>query len=386
MTWKIPFFDLQLEEEEKAAVRAVLDDNWLTSGPRVQAFEADFARAWGIPADQAVAVTNCTAALHLALAALGVGPGDEVICPSLTFVATANTARYLGARPVFADVISEDDWTIDPDDVAAKITPGTKAIMVVHYGGHACDMARLTDLAEAHGLAIVEDACHGPLGRSQGRMLGLIGEVGCFSFFGNKNLTTGEGGMLVTRDPEIAERVRVMRSHGMTKTSFERYQGGGFGYDVTALGYNYRMDEMRAALGIEQLKKLPDFNRARLERVAHYRRCLGEANTSCLTVPFSDRQDDPGCHLFPILLADGGKDRDAVMADLARDGIQTSIHYRPVHTLSAYADDGSALPVTERIAPRILSLPLFPGLRARDVEHISDRLRKSIASGERQAR
>ena len=262
MNWDVPFFDLRFGDEEKQSVVAVIEDNWLTTGPRITAFEDNFAKAMNCPDIQAVAVTNCTAALHLAVEALGIGPGDEVIVPSLTFVATANAVRYAGATPVFADVVSPEDWTIDPDDIAARITPATKAVIVMHYGGYPCQMDRILALAKDHNLRIIEDACHGPLATWQGRSLGTIGDIGCFSFFSNKNMSTGEGGMIVTRDEALAQSMRLMRSHSMTKPSYERFKGHAFDYDVVGLGYNYRMDELRAALGIVQLGKLPEMNKA----------------------------------------------------------------------------------------------------------------------------
>ena len=196
---------------------------WLSMGGETAAFEADFAALTG--AAHALAVTNCTAALHLAGMALGWGPGDEVIVPSLTFVATANAVRYTGATPVFADIRSEDDLSLSPDDVAARITPRTRAIVVVHYGGYAADMPALLAVAERHGLDVVEDVAHAPGGSLDGRALGTWGRIGCFSFFANKNMTTGEGGMLTTDDDGLAERLRLLRSHGMTTLTWDRHRG-----------------------------------------------------------------------------------------------------------------------------------------------------------------
>ena len=247
MTWQVPYFDLRLGDEEKQAVMEVLDSNWLTAGPRTEQFEKDFAGALDIEATSAIAVTNCTAALHLAVVALGIGPDDEVICPSLTFVATANAIRYAGATPVFADICSTSDWTMDPDDIERKITPRTRAIIVVHYGGYACNMDRVMEIAERHGLKVIEDAAHALVSEWYGRKLGTIGDAGCFSFFSNKNMTTGEGGMIVTPHPEVADRMRVMRSHGMTKSSYDRFKSHVFGYDVTELGFNFRIDEIRSS-------------------------------------------------------------------------------------------------------------------------------------------
>ncbi|MNK65810.1 UDP-4-amino-4-deoxy-L-arabinose--oxoglutarate aminotransferase [compost metagenome] len=382
-TWGIPYFELQLGAEEQAAALSVIESNWLTMGPKIAEFETSFAAALEIEGSlerplQAIAVANCTVALHLALAALEIGPGDEVICPSLTFVATANAIRYVGAQPVFADICSEDEWNLDPRDVEAKITPRTKAILVMHYGGYPCRMKALGELAKKHGLRIVEDTSHGPLAESEGRMLGTIGDVGCFSFFSNKNMTTGEGGMVVTRDPELAQTLRAMRAHGMTASSYERFKGHAFGYDVTLLGFNFRMDEIRAAIGVEQLKKLPVTNERRKDLVTCYHRHVAQQVPS-LVVPFRGWSGRFGYHIFPLLLP-RNVERGAVMAALAEHGIQTSIHYRPVHTFSAYQDVRAEVPVTNAIAPRILSLPLFPTLTEDKIERVVMSLKSCLES------
>lgn len=379
MNWKVPYFDLELGEDEKAAISNVVEDQWLTGGPRVQAFESHFAALWSIPADQAIAVTNCTAALHLALLSLDIGLGDEVVCPSLTFVATANAIKYTGAEPIFVDICSEEDWTMDPADVEAKITAKTKAIMVMHYGGYPCDMSKILEIANKNDLAIVEDACHGPLNTWNGQLLGLVGDVGCFSFYSNKNMTTGEGGMIVTNRKNIATRSRSMRSHGMTTDTHQRYQGHAFGYDVIELGYNYRMDELRAALGIVQLAKLAENNSARADVATRYKEIFGSGNNLGLGIPFGNRDHTEAVHVFPVLLPRGGKTREDVMAELAARGIQTSIHYRPVHSLSIYQHLDSRLPVTDNISSSILSLPLYPHLSEEDCGYVVQSLRDVIS-------
>jgi len=375
-TWAVPYFDLVLGDLEREAVLGVIEDGWLSMGPRIGRFERAFAEAHELPSEGAVAVSNCTVALHLALAALGVGPGDEVIVPALTFVADANAVVQCGARPIFADVVSDDDWTLDPDDVAAKVTPRTKAVIAVHYAGYPCRMEALQELCSARGLALVEDAAHAPLSRDdEGRMLGTVGDVGCFSFFSNKNMTTGEGGMVVSRDPELVEKVRSLRSHGMTSSSYQRFRGHAFAYDVVDPGFNYRMDEMRAALGLVQLAKLPGAQAARRRHVLRYRALVGERLPG-LGVPFAGREGEHGYHVFPVLLPQG-TDREAVMRAMAQLGVQTSIHYRPIHTFSAY--EGTAeLPVTDAIAPRILSLPLFPTMGPAQLEFVVDALAQAL--------
>lgn len=379
MNWKVPYFELKLGDEEKQAVLEVLESNWLTMGPKIGAFESGFADALGGGDLQAIAVSNCTVALHLALASLGIGQGDEVICPSLTFVATANAVRYTGAQPVFADITSETDWNIVPEAIATLITPRTKAILVVHYGGYPCQMDAIMTLAEAHGLKVVEDNSHGPLAELKSQKLGTIGDIGCFSFFSNKNMTTGEGGMVVTRDPHLADQLRIMRSHGMTSSSYERFKGHAFGYDVVSLGFNFRMDEIRAAIGLEQLKKLPAANARRKELVQVYHAAIAERLPQ-VVIPFRGRDGIFGYHIVPILLPSQVR-RDEVMRALAERGIQTSIHYRPIHTFTAYADVTANLPQTDAIALRILSLPLYPTLERAQIEYVVDSLMASLEQG-----
>ena len=317
MDWKIPLADLDINQEEEAALLAVLRRRWLTMGAETEAFEAEFAAFTA--AEHAVAVTNCTVALHLACLVLDLGPGDEVILPSLTFVATANAVRYTGATVVFADVISEQDFSISPQDIEAKISPRTKAIIVVHYAGYACDMPRILALAEKHDLAVIEDVAHAPGASLNGRRLGTWGEVGCFSFFSNKNMTTGEGGMLTTNDAQIAARLRLLRSHGMTTLTWDRHKGHAWSYDVVAPGYNYRLDEMRAALGRVQLRKLPANNARRQELSDCYEELLSQMAPE-ITVPFSQHPGQSAYHIRPILLP-AHIDRETFMANLKQSGI-----------------------------------------------------------------
>ena len=251
----IPLFDLNFGSEEESAVIEVLRSKWISMGPKTKEFEDNYARLH--QSTYAVAVTNRTAALHLALRICGVGPGDEVIVPSLTFVATASSVRMVGAIPVFADVTSLDDWTICPKDVEKNITSKTKAIIPMHFGGHGADMLRLCTLAERNNLKIIEDACHAPLGKRDGQYLGTFGDFASYSFYSNKNMATGEGGMLLTQNKEYDKRARLLRAHGMTATAYDREQGKEF-YDVVDWGYNYRIDDIRAAIGIAQLAKLEE--------------------------------------------------------------------------------------------------------------------------------
>jgi len=376
MNWKVPFFDLVLGNEEKLAVLNVMESNWLTAGPRIAEFETNFSAALD-GETQAVAVSSATAALHLSLLALGVGPGDEVIVPSLTFVACANAIRYVGATPVFADVTSELDWNVSPSDVEAKITPRTRAIMVVHFAGYACDMDQFVALTKKHSLLLVEDCSHAPLGTWNGKALGTFGDTGCFSFFSNKNMTTGEGGMVISRNPQLIERFRILRSHGITASTYQRFKGHAYGYDVAELGYNYRLDEIRAAIGIEQLRKLPAFNAQRKERVERYRRLIAEKLPQ-VRVPFAGQNDGSSYHIFPVLLPGDEEVRNNALRGMADRGVQCSMHYRPIHMFSAYQGVIANVPVTDRIALSILTLPLFPSITDAQMDMVVEGLQACL--------
>jgi dTDP-4-amino-4,6-dideoxygalactose transaminase len=359
MDWKVPLSDVILGTEEARAIQQVLDSGWLSMGAVTQEFEREFATFTG--AKHTLAVTNATAALHLACQGLGLGPGDEVIVPSLTFVASANSIRYTGATPVFADIVSENDLTISPHAIEKAITSKTKAIMVMHYAGYACDMSRIMALAKQHNLYVIEDAAHAVGSFLENRHLGTWGDAGCFSFFPNKNMTTGEGGMLVTNDDHLAERVRILRSHGMTSLTWDRHQGHAWSYDVVDLGYNYRIDEIRSALGRAQLSKLEANNARRRQLVALYAQLLQEEVLE-VRIPFENHNGISACHIMPVLLPRDA-DRMRFMEKMKEHGIQTSIHYPPIHTFSAYKavpSGAQPLTITEEVASREITLPLFP--------------------------
>ena len=358
MEWRVPLADVRLGPEEESAVLDVLRSGWLTMGGVTQAFEQEFAAFVG--AKHAFAVTNATAALHLACMAVGLGEGDEVIVPSLTFVATANAVRYTGANVVFADIESEDWLCICPRSIEEKINERTRAIVVMHYAGFACDMPEILRVAKKYHLAVIEDAAHAVGASLDGKPLGTWGDVGCYSFFGNKNMTTAEGGVLVTDDDRLADKVRILRSHGMTTLTWDRHQGHASTYDVVDLGYNYRIDEIRAALGREQLKKLPAGNVRREVLVERYREELAE-RLPALGLPFSEKRGLSSQHIFPVLLPEGA-DRQSFREALKADGIQTSFHYPPVHHFRIYRREGEELWMTENAARRQVTLPLFPGM------------------------
>lgn len=366
--WRVALADVSISDDDRAAVMAVLDSGWLSMGPVTAQFEEDLGAALGT--EHALAVTNGTAALHLAAAALGLGPGDEVICPSLTFVASAAAMRQTGATVKLADVISTDDFTLDPDEVTRLLSPRTKAIVVMHYGGYPSSMADIMRLADEHGLFVIEDAAHAPGATLDGTSLGTIGDAGCFSFFPNKNLTTGEGGAVVFRATEHSDRARLLRSHAMTTLTWDRHRGHATSYDVLDVGFNYRIDEIRAALGVSQLRRLPEFTEAR-RLIAHQYRARLSSHAG-LDVPFPTPRGEPSYHLAPIL-ARSLEARDAIREMLRIERVQTSVHYPPIHRFSSYLGAGP-LPVTEEVADRVLTLPLHPGLTPEDVDGVCDLL------------
>jgi dTDP-4-amino-4,6-dideoxygalactose transaminase len=378
MNWRIPLSDIDFDSQEEQAVLDVIQSRWLTMGAVTEQFEQEFATT--LRAKHAIAVTNATAALHLACIATGFGAGDEVILPSLTFVATANAVRYTGATPVFADIEGEHSLNISPRAIEACITRRTRAILVVHYGGYACDMPAILALAQRHGLAVIEDAAHAVGSQLKGCMLGAWGSMGCFSFFSNKNMTTGEGGMLVTDDDYLADKLRILRSHGMTSLTWDRHKGHAWSYDVVDLGYNYRIDEIRSALGRVQLNKLEYNNEIRRQRTRLYHEMLNELCPS-VGVPFQEHPGTSACHLLPVLLPQGTL-REAVMERMKSRGVQTSIHYPPIHQFSAYRELPSPaaqdLKVTENVAARQVTLPLYPAMTESDVTYVVEALRDAL--------
>lgn len=371
MSYKIPLFKLNFNEEEQKAVVETLQSEWISTGPKCVALENLFASMVG--ARHAVSLSNCTVALHIAMKLLDIGEGDEVICPSLTFVATANAIRYVNAIPVFADINGADDITMNPDDIRQKITPRTKAIVVMHFAGFPCRMDQIMQIAEEHNLKVIEDACHGPLSEYNGKKLGTIGHVGCFSFFSNKNISTGEGGMLVTNDESLAKKAKLLRSHGMTTMSYQRASGHATEYDVVELGYNYRMDDIHASIGIVQLNKLQADLDKRVQVRKRYVELLG--NHPNLTIPFASATGFVSNYIFPIVLNSMGKDyRDQFRTSLHEKGIQTSVHYPAVHRFSIYKPFATRLPVTEMVTDNEITLPMFGSLKDSDIEFIAQQV------------
>ena len=379
--WRVSLTDIDLGEAEAEAAAAVIRARWLTMGPRTKQFESQFAQmhtGTNGQAPHAIAVTNCTAALHLAYAALNIGPGDEVIMPALTFVATANMAVACGARPVFADVVSETEPTIDPAHIKALITPKTRAIAVVHYAGYACRMDEILAIAARHDLPVIEDAAHAPGVPYKDGFLGTLGAVGCFSFFSNKNMTTGEGGMILSHDEELAAAMSLMRSHGMNSGTWKRHGERPQGYDVMRAGFNYRTDEMRSAIGSVQLAKLWDGNARRAQISARYRANLADYDGA--KVAFESYDGASSHHITPLLVDDSAR-RGAVVEALTQARIQTSHHYIPTHLFefyrSEYGYDEGALPRTEAFSAREITLPMYPTLPLEEVDFICDVIQRS---------
>lgn len=380
MNWRVPLADIDFGEAEEEAVREVIRSRWLSMGEVTKGFEQDLAAFIG--AKHTVAVTNATAALHLACLAAGIGPGDEVIVPSLTFVATANAVRYTGAMPVFADIESLDWLNISPASIESRVTEKTRAILVVHYAGFSCDMPAIMEIARRYNLVVLEDSAHAIGSILDDRALGTWGAIGCFSFFSNKNMTTGEGGMLATNDDALADRLRILRSHGMTSLSWDRHKGHAWSYDVVDLGYNYRIDEMRAALGRVQLGKLPFNNQRRQQLTALYRELLTELVPQ-VQMPFAEGRGTSCYHILPILLPPG-MDRIRFMEGLKSHGVQTSIHYPPVHQFQIYQDDwqrrGRLLPLTEQAAAREVTLPLYPTMRDEQANWVVQAVKETLGA------
>jgi len=354
----IPVFDLQVTPEDLDAVAETLRSGWLTMGPRTLEFEAEFARSIG--STYAVAVSSCTAALHLAYLAAGIGHGDEVIVPSYTMAATAAAVIYAGGTPVFADIVSLEEPVIDVARVRELITPRTRAVVAMHFGGYAAAVDQLAELCAERDIALIEDAAHSPTGTLGGRSLGTFGLAGAFSFFSNKVLAAGEGGLLATDDPEVAAFVRSRRSHAMTRGSWDRHEGAPEDYDVTALGFNYRIDEPRAALLLSRLRRLEDDVARRQELTLRYRRLLEDVPG--LIVPFTDEGVGTSCcYVMPVMLEDASRQGPLRIALRERHRIQTSLFYPAVHEFTAYRDrnPGVSLPWTELAARSEVTLPLF---------------------------
>jgi perosamine synthetase len=371
---RIPYGRHEIDDADIAAVVSVLRGDWLTTGPVVEQFEHAFARFTGAP--HAVACANGTAALHLAMAAAQIGPGDEVIVPALTFAASANCARYVGATVRFADV-HPDTLTVDPAHVEALVTPRTRAIVAVDYAGLPADLSPLRTIADRHGLVLVEDGCHAPGAMYLGRRVGEIADLTTFSFHPVKHLTTAEGGMITTSDAELATRLRTLRNHGITTDQRQRAALGTWEYDMVTLGWNYRLSDLQCALGLSQLAKLPRWLAHRRTLAARYDAAFVDEPAITLQHVPADRTH--AWHLYPVRIAGDAPaaSRAAVFTALRAQGIHANVHYRPVYLHSYWRDLGYAAglcPVAEHAYDGLLSLPMWHGLE----EAVQDRVIEAV--------
>ena len=379
----LPFALPEIGDEEIAEVVDTLKSGWVTTGPKAKRFETDFSAFLGDPALHSIAVNSATAGLHLALEALGVGPGDEVITTTHTFTATAEVVRYLGADVKLVD-INPATLNIDVAAVEAAITPRTKVLLPVHYAGLAADMPALLALARKHGLKVVEDAAHALPTTVGGQLVGTLqSDVTVFSFYANKTITTGEGGMLVTRDEDIAKRARVMRLHGMNRDAFDRFTAKvpSWYYEVVAPGFKYNLTDIAAALGIHQLKRAHAFQQKRAALAAAYDDAL--AGLPLITPPKPRVGDLHSWHLYVVRLADGaGIERDRFIEKLFEAGIGCSVHYIPLH-LHPYWRDRYGLkpeqfPHSQHAYERMVSLPLYTRMGTADVARVADAVRAAL--------
>jgi len=378
---KIPYGRQSIDDEDIRAVIEVLKSDWITTGPLIEKFENAFALA--VDAPYAVALSSGTAALHAAMFAIGIAPGDEVIVPAMTFAATANCIVYQGGAPVFADV-TPDNLLIDPEDVEKKITSKTKAIISVDYTGHPCNYDRLKTIARNKDLFLVEDACHALGADYRGRKVGSLADLTAFSFHPVKHITTGEGGMVTTGDPDMAARARIFRNHGITTDQRQRSEQGTWYYEMVELGYNYRITDFQCALGLSQLRKLPRW----LARRRGIARRYDEAFKTVVGIRLLNVQPDVNhaYHLYVVRLTlDGLKaNRKSIFTSLRQAGIGVNVHYIPVHLHPFYRErfgTGPGLcPVAEAAYEQIISLPIFPGMSEDDVEAVIRAVRDATDS------
>jgi len=383
----LPFALPEIGEDEIAEVVDTLRSGWVTTGPKAKRFEDDFAAFLGAGVEReslhCMAVNSATAGLHLALEALGIGPGDEVITTTHTFTATAEVVRYLGADVVLVD-IDPATLCIDPERVEAAITPRTKAIMPVHFGGLAADMPALLEIARRHGLKVVEDAAHALPTTSGGALVGTLGsDATVFSFYANKTITTGEGGMVVTRDADLAKRIKTMRLHGMNRDAFDRFTAKvpSWYYEIVAPGFKYNLTDIAAALGIHQLRRTADFHARRAEIAQAYHAAF--ADLPLIVPPDAPPGEVHAWHLYPLQVGEAAKvGRDTVIEQLFAAGIGCSVHYIPLH-LQPYWRDRYALraesfPHSQRAYERMLSLPIYTRMRDADVQRVVDAVRRAL--------
>ena len=377
---KIPFFLPYIDSNDISEIKRAASSVFLTNGPKLAEFEKKFKQF--TKSRYAIGVSNATSALHLSLKALDIKKDDEVIVPDLTFAATANVVLQVGATPVIAD-IDEKSLNISTESILKNISKKTKAIIPVHFAGTPCNMKRIMKIAKNHSLKVIEDCAHGIGTFSDKKHVGTFGDTGCFSFYPTKNLTTIEGGMIITDDKRIANYVQLVRNHGLTRSLMNRYSSGKpWEYDISNVGYNYRLDDIRSALGISQLKKLSILNKKRLNVFLHYNKRL--KNIPGLIVPDEKNFLNNSCHLYIIRITSSAKiSRDRLFYDLQKRGIGSSVHYKPLHTFTLFKKKGVSrdkLSTSKKIFKEILSLPLYPQLTKSSqncvIKSITDLLKK----------
>ena len=381
----IPFFKPSIGQQEIDSVVETLRSGWLTTGPKVRQFESDFAEYVG--SRHALAVNSCTSALTLALEAIGLAPGDEVLVPTLTFASTAEVVVHLGGKPVLVDCLP-GTLNIDPDQMEAKITPRTKAVIPVHYGGQPCDMDRICQLAQDRGLWVIEDAAHALPARYGDRLAGTLGDIACFSFYANKTITTGEGGMITTDHDELAERIRIMRLHGISKDAWKRFSAeGSWYYEIHAPGYKFNMTDMAAALGIHQLARCDEFWERRQRCAQTYNRIL--ADCPAVQTPTVELSLQHAWHLYVIQLESDRLtiDRGEFIKRLNAAGVGTSVHYLPLHMHPYYRESfgyrPEDLPVAAAAYDRIVSLPIYPSMTDSEIEYVAETVLRIAAENRR---
>jgi perosamine synthetase len=379
---EIPLHVPWVMAEERRAVSSALRSRWLTGGPKVVDFETSFAQYVG--SKHAVATNSCTAALHLAMRVLNVGAGDEVIVPDLTFAATANAPIFCGAKPVFAD-IDANTFNISTVDLQNKISSRTKAIIPVHYGGQPCDMKEILEIAEDNKLSVVEDCAHSLGAEYNGTKTGNFGVMGCFSFYPTKIITTMEGGMITTNDGGLAKKLRILREHGMSKTALDRESTTTWRYDIVDLGYNYRLTEPQAVMGLVQMKKIEIGIKRRTAISEYYTSKFSRRPSKGIIPPYVAKNRTHVFHLYTIRVEkeECGITRNDLFKKLSEAGIQSSVLYTPLHLMSYYRQflkkDMSAFPVAQKVYDEILSLPIYPTMTKRERSAVATSVVKSLS-------
>jgi perosamine synthetase len=374
----LPFHRALIEEDEKRAVLEVLDSGWLTTGPRVREFERQFAQYVG--ASHAIAVNSCTSALHLALSALNISAGDEVIVPTMTFAASGEVVLYQGARPVLVDSLP-DSFHIAPDQIVAAITPRTRAILPVHYAGYPCEMDAILEIAQRNNLNVIEDAAHSLPTYYNDRMVGSIGDVTCFSFYATKTMTTGEGGMITTESAALAERMSILSLHGISRHAWNRYSAqGSWKYEILSAGYKYNLTDLQAAIGLVQLAKCDKMREARAQIARDYSQQL--SGLSAYKLPAVADGNAHAWHLFVIEVQPQTLriSRDQLIEELKERGIGTSVHFIPLHLHPLYQNvlgyRAGQFPNAEERFSRAVSLPIFPGMTPEEISRVTAALQE----------